>query len=329
MEGSVVPNALDATGWGATVRVDEELRKLLLDRQRAGPLEGSVSVTELLEPRPSYWRRVRPVPATPERAARMRAGQEMHIRAGHLLAPATAREVRRRREGIVARIDLLEERVTELKTTSLRGPGSGGSIRPSYLQQLAVYCGLLERPKARLVLIDPRTDAAPLVEAYDTEFPSPEVAWAEALRRAQQLRSAFEHQTPAELPRCPWRDRGCEFQAAGVCDCTGAEPEASPDAFGTLPPVEPAPRVALQLSEALRAPTSGPTARRFRDLLYPRRARRGRGSGPRRRRAGPRTSGAPSRTSWRPGSRGRSRRSTPPTGSRWNGSPPWRVVRSS
>ncbi len=265
-------NALDTTGWGATARPDELLRRALVDRQKAGPLERSVSVTELLDPRAAYWRRVRPVPASPERAARMRAGQEMHVRAGHVLAPASAREVRRRREGIVARIDLLDERVTELKTTSLRSGAEGAAVRPSYLQQLAIYCGLLERSEARLILIDPTSEGGPRAEAYDAEFPAADVAWAEALRRATALRAALERGTPDALPRCVWRDRGCEFQAAGVCDCQGTEPEAALDAFGPLPKVAPVPDVAGRLVDGLTPQSEAPGIRRFRDLLYPRRA---------------------------------------------------------
>jgi hypothetical protein len=266
--------ALDREVWGATVqlRPDDGLRANLLARFRAGPLEASVSVTELLEPRIAYWRRIRPVPPTPERASRMRAGQEMHVLAGHLLAPASAREIRSRREGIVARIDLLDDRVTELKTTALRDPGTPTSVRPAYLQQLAVYCGQLDRSLARLILIDPGDEGAPRVEAFDTEFPEAPRAWAESLRRADRLRDALARGTPAGLPRCPWWGRGCEFQGAGVCDCTGEEPEAAPDAFGPLPPVVPNAALATRLAEALAARPSPPAIRRFRDLLYPRRA---------------------------------------------------------
>jgi hypothetical protein len=270
----VTVDALDRSGWGATVSVrsDEAVRGALLARQRAGPMPASISVTEVLDPRGAYWRRMHPVPATPERSARMRAGQEMHVLAGHLLAPASAREVRSRREGIVARIDLLDDRVTELKTTSLPASGARGAVRASYLQQLAVYCGLLERSEARLILIDTDAGPSPAVAAFDADFPEASTAWAEAVRRASQLRAALERRTPLDLPGCPWRDRGCEFQGAGVCDCTGREPMAPPDAFGALPPVVESPELGRRLSEALASGPASPPIRRFRDLLYPRRA---------------------------------------------------------
>jgi hypothetical protein len=270
----VTADALDRGGWGSTVVVgsDEVLRRSLIERHEAGPTPGSISVTEVLDPRPAYWRRVHPVPATPERAQRMRAGQEMHVLAGHLLAPSSAREVRRRRDGIVARVDLLDDRVTELKTTALRNTVDRSSVRPVYLQQLAVYCALLERNGGRLIMIDPNADPSPRVATFDAEFGSGEVAWAEARRRSEMLRTALERQSPSGLPRCPWRDRGCEFQSAGVCDCTGGEPEAAPEAFGPLPEVEPREDVADRLSIALAGRPTAPGVRRFRDLLYPRRA---------------------------------------------------------
>ena len=266
--------ALDLGAFAPTARIrpDLGLKRSILERQRAGPLEGSVSVTELLEPRPSYWRRLVHVEPTAERAARMRVGQEMHVLAGHLLAPASVREVRRRRGGIVARIDLLDDRVTELKTTTLRGGRESSGVRPAHLDQLAVYCGLLDRAEGRLVLIDPGGDAPPRVEAYDAEYPSPPAAWEEAVRRAAQLREAWTRGSPAGLPRCPWRDRGCELQAAGLCDCTGGEVASEPDAFGPAPRLTRAPGVAERLAEALAAPPPSPPIRRFRDLLYPRRA---------------------------------------------------------
>ena len=265
------------------------------------------------------------MPASPERAARMRAGQEMHVRAGHVLAPASAREVRRRREGVVARIDLLDERVTELKTTSLRSGAEGAAVRPSYLQQLAIYCGLLERSEARLILIDPTSEGGPRAEAYDAEFPAADVARAEALRRAAALRAALESGTPDALPRCIWRDRGCEFQAAGVCACQGTEPEAALDAFGPLPKVAPVPAVAGRLVDGL-SPSPRPQASGDSGTSYTPDARTRPDDATRRGRAGVdpprgRRDRGPLADPFgpaRPGSPARSPRWTPQTANRWS-----------
>ncbi|MCI4328919.1 MAG: hypothetical protein L3J86_04980, partial [Thermoplasmata archaeon] len=99
--------ALSPGPWSAGIRLvaDGELRGALLERHGFAPPARSVWITDLLDVRSAYWRRIAPVEPSPERRAILDAGQEMHVLVGHLLAPARYREVRRQREGIVAQID--------------------------------------------------------------------------------------------------------------------------------------------------------------------------------------------------------------------------------
>lgn len=268
-------DALARGGWADGVRIApaREAAAELIAR-RAG-LEGrrSVWVTDLVDLRPGYWRNVAPVVPTPERRALMEAGREAHVRVGHALAEARYREVRLQREGITGQIDLLEDRPTELKTTRLL-PGSdpARSVRPSYLDQLVMYCALSERPEGRLLLVDPST-APVAVAAFDLHVPDLAPVWVEMRERARLLREALERRTPSELPVCPWRGRGCEFETSEVCGCGGSEPPPRPSLGALASPPAPAPSVAEQVGARLRDPPGpAPPARRFRDLLYPRRA---------------------------------------------------------
>ena len=203
----------------------------------------------------------------------MEAGRETHVRVGHLLAPARFREIRIQREAITGQIDLFEDRPTELKTTRLASAEAPDrSVRTAYLEQLAMYCALTDAPEGRLVLVDPEA-SPPAVAVFDLRVPDLAAVWHEMRARAETLRRALERRSPEELPACPWRGRGCEFEAAEVCDCKGTEPGPRPSlaALAEAPTVDPtATRV---LSDRLATPPpTPPPARRFRDLVYPRRA---------------------------------------------------------
>ncbi len=269
--------ALGPGGWSTACRIvpGADLVAELLRRQREEPPARSVSVTDLLDPRSAYYRTVSPVEPTPERRAILEAGREMHLRVGHALAPARFREVRIRREGIVGQIDLLDDGPVEIKTTALPADAEAlRSGRPSYIEQLGMYCALLDRPRGRLLLVAPSDDAARAVDVYDGRFQEVGPIWSEMHLRAAALRSAFERRDPLGLPRCPWRGRGCEFESAEICGCTGEEPLAGTAIRDQLVGLERQPGAATQIAERLADANRGPppVARRFRDLVYPRRA---------------------------------------------------------
>lgn len=266
--------ALSLEGWAETVRLTEAPD--LAARLRTGlatPPPRSLWMTDLLNPRVGYFRRVHPVPPTAERRDVQEAGREAHLRVGGLLAPARYREVRRHRDGLVAQVDLFEDVPTELKTTEIPETGAETVARSSYLDQLGMYCALLDRSVGRLVLIDRRPSEAARSAVLRVAFDDPARIWSETLRRGEALREALARHDPTSLPRCVWFGRGCEFQAAGVCPCRGDEPLLSPDPLA--PPraldLEAAPTEGLRRSLADAGTTAPPTVRRFRDLVYPRR----------------------------------------------------------
>lgn len=198
--------------------------------RRTVPRPPTVWVTDLLDLRPAYFRRVQPVTVTPERREAQWAGERLHRWAGGVLGGEGRLEVRLHREGIVGRVDLLGARATEIKSTSSSRVGPELLVhRSSYLEQLAMYCALSGRSLARLVVVGvPAGPAAPPLAVFDGRCPEPEAVWEEMRRRADRLRSARERQSSAGLPRCPWRGRGCEFERANACDCRGDEAPGEP-----------------------------------------------------------------------------------------------------
>jgi len=264
--------------WQEALRVerDRETEEELRRRRGAALAERPVRVTELIEPRAAYWRDRAPAPPSPERRRAQSRGRRLHARIGSALAAPEQREVRVRRSGIIGQVDVVADRPTELKTSeSMPDPDRVLDLRPQYVEQLAAYCGLLDRADGRLLLVTAVDEAPVAGSVVDLTFRSPARLLAEAETRANALRRAITRQDPTDLPRCPWYGRGCEFGALALCDCRGTEPEAGPGFLAEVTGIAPNEQASADLAvalEALRDPVGGPTVDRFRDLLYPRRA---------------------------------------------------------
>ena len=259
------------------VHADPELARELTERFRTAGGSRPVAVTELIDLRRAFFRRVGPaVEIPPERRAALDAGRALHVVLGRALATRGQLEVRVRRPGLVGRIDLLADVPTEVKSTSASvDPGSLRELRPDQVEQLAMYCALLDRPAGRLLHLVVHEHAIEAVRAVDVDVQDPASIRAEMERRAGAFRAALESGHPDALPRCRWFGKGCEFQVAAVCPCAGSEPEvggALLDRVGGFRPrtdVEGDVRAALGRVELPAGPVR---IDRFRELLYPRRS---------------------------------------------------------
>jgi hypothetical protein len=260
-----------------TVREDLELRKELSGRLARTSGERSLGVTDLLVPRHAFWRiTTPPVPLSAERQARVDAGRWLHHVAGSVVAPDGLLEVRVRRAGVAGRIDALTDRPIELKTTSLAlDPDELASDRPEQVEQLGMYCSLVDRSAGRLVTIVAHERTVQEVRTVDVRFRDLASITSEMERRAAELRSALADGKIDDLPRCRWFGRGCEFQSERVCDCTGGEPDPPSRLLEEVTSIERRPELdpalATRLSEELASRVPLPI-KRFRDLVYPRRA---------------------------------------------------------
>jgi hypothetical protein len=260
-----------------TVRVEPELAAELVRRFARTSGERSVGVTDLLSPRQAFWRWTSPpITTPPERQARLDAGRWLHRVLGSVLAPEGLLEVRVRRAGIVGRVDALTDRPLEVKTSSLApGPEDLLSDRPEHVEQLAMYCALVGRSTGRLITVATHDTRVHELRSLDVRFRDLAAISAEMERRASELRSGLNRGRADELPRCRWFDRGCEFQAAKVCDCSGREPEPPSRLLEEVLSVEGRPEVDRELTQRLSSELRSaepPRIARFRDLVYPRRA---------------------------------------------------------
>jgi hypothetical protein len=185
-------------------------------------------------------------------------------------------EARVRRDGLVGRVDILAELPVEVKTaTSLADPESLAVQRPDHIEQLGMYCALVDRPSGRLVTLLTAGEALADVQVVDLAFGSPDRILTEMRRRADDLRAAWAERNVARLPRCPWYHRGCEFEEARMCECTGEEPSSSSAILDEAGPAARNEEVRARVRSALTESVSsgpGPTLSRFREAIYPRRA---------------------------------------------------------
>ncbi|MGP8110785.1 MAG: hypothetical protein ACLQD9_08820 [Thermoplasmata archaeon] len=259
-----------------TVRDDSALSRELVERLRhIGTVRG-LSVSDLVAPRRAFWRRLAPpLPMSPEREESMAQGRSWHRAAGRLFSAEGALEVRLRREGISCRIDLLADVPVEIKTGGGPLPADLPTERPEHIEQLAMYCALLERPNGRLVHIAVEEGRPTGVGATDVTFRDLSKVHGEMRAREAVLRRAIDRKEPVALPRCRWFGRGCEFQLAGACDCRGEEVRESAVILEEVRSTTERPDISARWLAALIQSSTVPTSSgldRFRELVYPRRA---------------------------------------------------------
>jgi hypothetical protein len=247
----------------------------LLGRYRSRRPVRGVVVTDLLDPRPAYWRTIAPIPPTESESARLVEGREIHERLGRRLAPAAAREFRVRRDGIVGKIDILGDRPVEIKSTSSlpKATDDPRESRPSYVEQLAMYGALVDRGEGRLVVVRAPVTTPAETRVWDVPLGDRSAIRAEMRARATALRTSRDRSDPAGLPRCGWYDRGCPFRREHVCVCDGGEPALSGAILKEVGRPTPNGLAAEEIGRLLGPTDVSPSEiGRFRELAYPRRA---------------------------------------------------------
>jgi hypothetical protein len=268
-----------ANPWEAVVSVrgDGALERELTTRLERETGQRSVGVTDLISLRRAFYRAFAPaVPIPPARQVRLNQGRALHRTLGARLAREGILEARVRRDGLVGRIDILAELPIEVKTaTALVDPSELPVYRPDHIEQLGMYCALVDRPAGRLLTLVASPQGVSEVQAVDVSFRSTSRILSEMRRRADLLRAAWAEARVDRLPRCPWYGRGCEFEESSVCACTGKEepvPHPIPEEVETISAKDDVrDRVRAALSEPILAEETAPVGR-FRELLYPRRA---------------------------------------------------------
>lgn len=210
-----------------SLEANRTLKDLFLARAKEPHARRRISVTDLLNLKQSYWKRKHPeiVPSL-ERQEKMWSGTGFHEDFQRRVTSEEFTEQSVDYEGIVGKIDIFEDYPVELKTT-------GGTVeapdlvrkRPSYIEQLAMYCAMAGKPRGQIIIYSrdappqARLDmrVPPPLKVFDLHFMDLDAIRGEMVRRATLLKEALEKDDPARLPACPWAGRQCDYM--DVCDC--------------------------------------------------------------------------------------------------------------
>src|SRR5438876_11434869 len=229
-----------------------------------------ISVTDLVNPRQAFFQRTRPdIQPDPERKQAMLAGTGFHEVFGRAVSTEEFVEQFVEFQGIVGKIDIYEDVPVELKTTASLPQGIGAA-RPSYVDQLGMYCTMTGREQGRLFVYKRALYGRPgALKGFDVRFADLKAVEREMVRRRDLFREALASQDPSRLPRCEWFELRCDYRA--VCGCAAAEPLGRVVPAAAVQIAENPELVAAMTALLTDAPRPGPQFR-LNDLVFPRRA---------------------------------------------------------
>ena len=237
-----------------------------------------ISVTDLVNPRQSYFRWTHPeIKPPPERLAVMLAGTGFHDIFGKVVSSEEFLEQLLEMDGIVGKVDIYQDVPVELKTTSSI-PSDIYRGRGSYFEQLGMYCAMAGSPVGQLIVYRRESsEFEPELRAYEARFGELEKIAQEMLRRRDLFQAALEQDDPSALPRCEWYWRGCDYLS--ICGCGTAEPQSPVVARQEVEITERG-DIAENLRERLSAAPTRSADLRLNDLVFPRKASLRRTQGP-------------------------------------------------
>lgn len=180
-----------------------------------------IAVTDLVNPRQAYFRRMHPEIAPSEtRLQLMLSGTGFHELFGHVVSSEEFIEQFLEFEDIVGKVDIYEDVPTELKTTGSI-PEDVSVSRPGYIDQLGMYCTMAKKPLGRLVICKRSAwGQVPEMKCFRVEFLDLDAVAGEMRRRRDLLRDALDRKDPSALPLCEWVTLECDYLP--VCGCETA-----------------------------------------------------------------------------------------------------------
>src|SRR5438093_7843144 len=160
-----------------------------------------ISVTDLVNPRQAFFQRARPdIQPDPERKQAMLAGTGFHEVFGRAVSTEEFVEQFVEFQGIVGKIDIYEDVPVELKTTASL-PQGAAAARPSYVDQLGMYCTMTGREQGRLFVYKRALYGRPgALKGFDVRFQDPKAAHRATVRPRALFRQALAHPDPPRLP---------------------------------------------------------------------------------------------------------------------------------
>ena len=200
---------------------NRSLKDSLMVKLQTQRVPQRISVTDLISLKRAYFRRKHPEIVPPlERQQLMWAGTGFHDIFGSIVSSEEYIEQFVEFEGVVGRIDIFETVPVEVKTTTNLSEDADLRLkRPSYVEQLGIYCSMVDVDRGKIVVYQRGTPlelSAPLL-VFNLKFSDLEAIKKEMIRRRDLLQEAIASDDPRKLPKCPWYDMRCEYSS--VCDC--------------------------------------------------------------------------------------------------------------
>lgn len=186
-------------------------------------------VSDLLDPRQAFWRKIKPLPTTDEQALYFSLGHGHHGILEAMLGPkkkdgrSDAGEFEK--HGILFSPDLrFKDGPVEIKTSRAMyikaDKEDPEKVYEGYLRQLGSYNALMDKPKGKLLVLFlnavkdglEKWQKKPQLRLYKVGFDGDErkkiTAW--LLKRAKALTAAVKKKKVGELPLCAdWKCRNC------------------------------------------------------------------------------------------------------------------------
>jgi len=207
-------------------KVFDQIKKYLAAKPRS---DKGWHVSDLLYPRQTFWRKVKPLPTTDEQALYFSLGHGHH---GILEAMLGPKKVDNRsdagefeKHGILFSPDMrFKEGPVEIETSRAMyikaDREDPAKVYEGYLKQLGSYNALMNMPNGKLLVLFlnavkdglEKWQKKPQLRLYKVAFEKPELkkitAW--LLKRAKDLTAAVKKKKVDPLPLCPdWMCKGC------------------------------------------------------------------------------------------------------------------------
>jgi len=211
----------DISNYVQDIIANRSLKDSLMQKLRTRSVPERITVTDLLNPKQAYFRRKHPeIVPTLRRQQLMWAGTGFHDIFGSMVSSEEYIEQSVEVDGVAGRIDIFEKVPVEVKTTTnLSEDADLRQKRPSYLEQLGMYCSMVDVDEGKIIIYQrdtPSELSAPL-NVFNIKFPDLQTIHQEMIRRRDLLQEAIKADDPSKLPKCPWHNLGCDYSR--VCDC--------------------------------------------------------------------------------------------------------------
>lgn len=267
------PHTFDISDYVQNISANRSLKDALMTRLLEQRVPQHISVTDLLNMKIAYFRRKYPeiVPSL-ERKQLMWTGTGFHDIFGSLVSSEEYIEQFVEVEGVVGRIDIFETVPIEVKTTTNLSEDADLRLkRPSYLEQLGIYCSMVDIDEGKVVIYQrdiPLELSAPLI-VFSIKFSNLQAIYQEMIRRRDLLQQAITSGDPSRLPKCPWQNIRCEYSE--VCDCATSGINTSYEIVDMVTNITPDEKTVQKLLSKLtvQAPSE---LLRMNDIVFPRKA---------------------------------------------------------